>query len=84
VIAQGLRDGDRVDLTSHFAGEKRTVCGFRVVAYDLPRGCAAAYFPEANPLVPVGSVAEKSRTPTYKSIVISLLRSGDEPAPARP
>ncbi|HTF32758.1 MAG TPA: FdhF/YdeP family oxidoreductase [Myxococcota bacterium] len=84
VIAQGLRDGDRVDLTSHFAGEKRTVYGFRVVAYDLPRGCAAAYFPEANPLVPVGSVAEKSRTPTYKSIVISLLRSGDEPAPARP
>jgi anaerobic selenocysteine-containing dehydrogenase len=84
VVAQGLHDGDRVDLTSHFDGEKRTVRGFRVVAYDVPRGCAAAYFPEANPLVPVGSVAEGSRTPTYKSIVISLLRSGEEPALARP
>ncbi len=83
VIMQGLRDGDRVDLTSHFGGEKRMVCGFRVVAYDLPRGCAAAYFPEANPLVPLESVAEKSRTPTYKSIIISLLRS-EEPARARP
>ncbi|HME68890.1 MAG TPA: FdhF/YdeP family oxidoreductase [Myxococcota bacterium] len=84
VIAQGLRDGDRVDLTSHFGGEKRMVCGFRVVGYDLPRGCAAAYFPEANPLVPVGSVAEKSRTPTYKSIIISLRRSEEEPARALP
>jgi len=84
VAARGLQDGDRVDVTSHFDGEKRTVHGFRVVAYDVPRGCAAAYFPEANTLVPVGSVAEKSRTPTYKSIVISLQRNGEEPAQARP
>ena len=41
----------RVDLTSHFRGETRCVRGFRIVAYDVPRGCAAAYFPEANPLV---------------------------------
>jgi len=58
------------------------VYGFRVVPYDLPRGCAAAYYPEANPLVPVDSVAEKSRTPTYKSIVISLASSREEPARA--
>lgn len=82
VIAQGLCDGDRVDLTSHFGGEKRRVYGFRVVAYDLPRGCAAAYFPEANPLVPVGSVADKSGTPTFKSIVISLVPSRGESARA--
>jgi molybdopterin-dependent oxidoreductase alpha subunit len=83
VILQGLQDGDRVDLTSAFGDERRTVRGFRVVAYDVPRGCAAAYFPEANPLVPLDSVAEKSGTPTYKSIVVSLLRSGEEPAYAR-
>jgi len=83
VIAEGLREGDRVDVTSHFSGEKRTLSGFRIVAYELPRRCAAAYFPEANPLVPVGSMAEKSRTPTYKSIVISLARSAEDPAPAR-
>jgi molybdopterin-dependent oxidoreductase alpha subunit len=82
LVAQGLRGGDRVDLTSHFGGETRTVYGFRVVPYDLPRGCAAAYYPEANPLVPVDSVAEKSRTPTYKSIVISLASSREEPARA--
>jgi hypothetical protein len=42
------------------------------VPYPIPKGCAAAYFPEANPLVPLGSVAEKSETPTSKSIVISI------------
>ena len=46
--------------------------GFRVVPYDLPRGCAAAYFPEANALVPLDDAAARSRTPTYKSIEISL------------
>jgi len=36
------------------------------VAYSVPQGCAAAYFPEANVLVPVTSVAEKSNTPASK------------------
>src|SRR5262245_21263655 len=72
---RGLAPGDRVDLTSHFRGETRSVRGFRVVAYDLPRGCAAAYFPEANPLVPAESYAEGSRTPTFKSIEISVAPS---------
>jgi anaerobic selenocysteine-containing dehydrogenase len=46
-----LRAGQAVDLTSHFRGETRTLRGFRVVPYDVPRRCAAAYFPEANGLV---------------------------------
>jgi molybdopterin-dependent oxidoreductase alpha subunit len=68
----GLREGQRVDLTSHFRGEKRTLRGFRALAYDLPRACAAAYFPEANGLVPLDSQAELSHTPSYKSIEISI------------
>lgn len=72
IAASGLAPGDRVDLASHFRGETRRVEGFRVVPYDLPRGCAAAYFPEANALVPLDDAAARSRTPTYKSIEISL------------
>jgi hypothetical protein len=68
-----------VDLTSHFANgggeETRVVRGFRTVAYDVPRGCAAAYFPEANPLVPLAHHAEGSLTPAYKSVVVSLAPS---------
>jgi anaerobic selenocysteine-containing dehydrogenase len=72
IEAAGLRAGQGVDLTSHFRGETRTLRGFRVLAYDLPRRCAAAYFPEANGLVPLASRAERSHTPTYKSIEISI------------
>ena len=70
--AHGLAPGDRVDLTSHFEGETRTLRGFTAREYDLPRGCAATYFPEANPLVPIGSFAEGSHTPSYKSIEVSI------------
>ena len=68
----GLNSGDLVDLTSHFEGEERVARRFTVVPYSIPRRCAATYFPEANVLVPVRSVAEKSNTPASKSVVISI------------
>jgi molybdopterin-dependent oxidoreductase alpha subunit len=72
VAEQGLSDGQVIDLVSHFEGVERIAERFVVVPFLLPRRCAAAYFPEANVLVPVGSYAEGSRTPTSKSIEISL------------
>jgi molybdopterin-dependent oxidoreductase alpha subunit len=72
IEAAGLRARQSVDLVSHFNGEERVAPQFAVVPYDIPRGCAATYFPEANVLVPVGSVAEKSNTPASKSVVISI------------
>jgi molybdopterin-dependent oxidoreductase alpha subunit len=68
----GLRAGQLVDLTSHFGGQERTATRFVVVPYSIPRRCAATYFPEANVLVPIDSVAEKSNTPASKSVPISL------------
>jgi len=68
----GLRAGEVVDLTSHFEGGERQADRFAVVPYPIPAGCAAAYFPEANRLVPLNSFAERSQTPTSKSIVISI------------
>jgi molybdopterin-dependent oxidoreductase alpha subunit len=78
VDAAGLRARQVVDLVSHFDGEERIAREFAVVPYDIPRGCAATYFPEANVLVPVGSVAEKSNTPASKSVIISI-RAVEEP-----
>lgn len=72
IAARGLKATDRVRLTSHFRGEERALNGFTVVSYDLPRGCAAAYFPEANSLVPTEHYDERSRTPASKSIVITV------------
>jgi len=68
----GLVEGQLVDLVSHFEGEERIGRAFRVVPYSIPRRCAATYFPEANVLVPVRHVADKSNTPASKSVVISL------------
>ena len=73
---QGLVKGQLVDLVSHFDGEERTAHSFVVIPYSIPRRCAATYFPEANVLVPIGSVAEKSNTPASKSVRISLRSSG--------
>ncbi len=70
--ACGFKEGQVVDLISHFAAEERVALRFIVVPYDIPRCCAATYFPEANVLVPIGSVAEKSNTPASKSVVISI------------
>jgi len=72
---RGLLPGQRVDITSHFGVETRRAEGFLTVPYDIPEGCAAAYFPEANVLVPIGSVAAKSNTPAYKSILVTLAAS---------
>lgn len=72
----GFTDGQLVDLISEWPGpdglEERRAERFRVVAYPTARECAAAYFPEANVLVPVDSTAEISNTPTSKSVIIRL------------
>jgi len=68
----GLRDGQLVNLVSHFEDEERVARNFRIVPYSIPRRCAATYFPEANVLVPVKYFADKSHTPASKSVVISI------------
>ncbi|HEY2067080.1 MAG TPA: FdhF/YdeP family oxidoreductase [Gemmatimonadaceae bacterium] len=75
VAELGLEAEQVVDITSHFQGETRTARQFIVVPYDIPRRNAATYFPEANVLVPVNSVAERSNTPTSKYIVITVAPS---------
>ena len=69
----GLTDAQVVDLVSEWSdGVARRAEAFRVVSYPTARGCAAAYFPETNVLVPLDSTAETSNTPTSKSIVVRL------------
>jgi molybdopterin-dependent oxidoreductase alpha subunit len=82
IAARQLSDGEYVDITSHTRedGSTRVAKSFRIVAYDIPAGCAATYFPEANALISKDSFADKSRTPLSKFVPITLARS-TEPAP---
>jgi molybdopterin-dependent oxidoreductase alpha subunit len=64
----GLKDGGLVDIA---AGE-RIASGFRLVSYDTPPGCIAAYYPEANVLVALDDRSSESGTPSFKSILVTL------------
>jgi molybdopterin-dependent oxidoreductase alpha subunit len=80
--ALGLSDGDRVDLVSVWHdGVERRAEDFRLVDYPTTPGCAAAYYPEANVLVPLDSVADISNTPTSKGITVRLDRRLPVPQP---
>ncbi|TLG12386.1 FdhF/YdeP family oxidoreductase [Nocardia cyriacigeorgica] len=72
----GFTDGELVDLVSEWSdGVQRRVEGFRIVAYSTPRGNAAAYYPETNPLIPLDHVAARSNTPVAKAVTIRLERA---------
>ncbi len=75
IAALGLAAGESVDITSYFDDGKRCVFGFTVVPYAIPLDCCAAYFPEANPLIPLKSVAARSGTPTSKCVIVSVKSS---------
>ena len=64
-----------VDITSYWEDGERKAEQFYAIPYDIPAGTAAAYFPEANVLIPVNSTALESNTPTSKSIEISVAPS---------
>jgi anaerobic selenocysteine-containing dehydrogenase len=80
IRAAGLQQGQIVDLINRFGGVERVAKHFMVAPYRIPRGCVATYFPEANVLVPIDSVAAKSNTPTSKFVVITILPSPEGPA----
>ncbi|HWH97687.1 MAG TPA: FdhF/YdeP family oxidoreductase, partial [Pseudolysinimonas sp.] len=69
----GLTDGQRVDIFSEWKNEPdRVLRNYRIVSYPTAKGCAAAYYPEANVLVPLTSAAEESNTPVSKAVIVRL------------
>jgi molybdopterin-dependent oxidoreductase alpha subunit len=75
-VALGLAEGAWVDLLGCADdGVPREATGFRLVDYDIPRGCVAGYYPETNVLVPLDSYALDARTPTSKAVPVRLRAS---------
>ncbi|MEE1925500.1 FdhF/YdeP family oxidoreductase [Pseudomonas sp. 148P] len=73
IIRLGFNPGDKADIVSLWGdGLERRVTGFTLLAFDIPAGQAAAYYPEVNPLVPLESVGDGSHTPTSKFVAIQL------------
>ncbi|HEV7350779.1 FdhF/YdeP family oxidoreductase [Telluribacter sp.] len=78
MAAAGYQPGEVVDLFNLTDGQERVARTFILVAYDIPRRCIATYFPEANVLVPISTTAQKSNTPVYKTVPVSLRKAGKE------
>jgi anaerobic selenocysteine-containing dehydrogenase len=73
IIRLGFKPGQKADVISIWNdGLERRVKGFTLLAFDIPAGQAAAYYPEVNPLVPLESVGDGSHTPTSKFVAIRL------------
>jgi molybdopterin-dependent oxidoreductase alpha subunit len=72
----GFEPGEKVDMISLWDdGRERRVSGFTLIAYDIPKGQAAAYYPETNPLVPLDSYGDRTFTPTSKFIAIKFAKA---------
>ena len=69
---RGIQERQLVNITSHFEGQTRTLEKMIAIPYNIPRGNTAAYYPEANVLVPVASVAYISNTPTSKFVIVTV------------
>ena len=75
----GFEPGQKVDMVSLWDdGVERRVSGFTLLAFDIPAGQAAAYYPETNPLVPLESHGEGSFTPTSKFVAVRLENARDD------
>lgn len=69
---RGFHPKQKVNVTSHHEGVERHAEDWYLVPYQIPRRSLAAYFPEANVLVPLNHFADKSKTPVSKYIVVTL------------
>jgi len=73
LAARGLKDGDRVDIeTLVDDGIERRVAAFTARAWDIPPGCAAAYYPEAGGLIAASTVSTHTHTPLYKEMPVRV------------
>jgi anaerobic selenocysteine-containing dehydrogenase len=78
IIRLGFQPGQKADVISIWGDNReRRVKGFTLLAFDIPAGQAAAYYPEVNPLVPLESIGDGSSTPTSKFVAIRLERASE-------
>ncbi|MBX5172931.1 FdhF/YdeP family oxidoreductase [Rhizobium sp. NZLR1b] len=73
--ARGLADGDRVDIESVGETGSKSVKGFTAVAYDIPLGSVAGYYPEMNRVIALADYDRKSGTPAYKGVPVKVQKS---------
>jgi molybdopterin-dependent oxidoreductase alpha subunit len=72
LVARGLHHGDRVSVEPAVPDGIARRLILTAICYDIATGSAAAYYPEANRLVPLNFRDRASGTPAYKSVPVRV------------
>ena len=73
IAEAGLQDGQKVRMIGDAPdGQDRRLGGLKLVAYKLPRGTVASYYPECNVLIAASHHDELSKTPASKSVPVRI------------
>ena len=75
LAAQGLEHGDLVDIETVSSVRTLRLTGITAIENSIARGCVAAYYPEANVLVPLDYIDKECGTPSYKSIPVRIRKA---------
>ncbi|WP_322011105.1 FdhF/YdeP family oxidoreductase [Paraburkholderia sp. J12] len=75
MAAQGIEHGDLVDIETATPGRTLRLNGITAIVYSIAKGSVAAYYPEANVLVPLDYIDKESGTPSYKSVPVRVVRT---------
>ncbi len=76
LAGQGLEHGDLVDIETVSPSRTLRLAGITAIEYNIARGSVAAYYPEANVLVPLDYIDKECGTPSYKSIPVRISKAG--------
>lgn len=75
MAAQGIEHGDLVDIETLTPGRTLRLANITAIVYGIAKGSVAAYYPEANVLVPLDYIDKESGTPSYKSVPVRVVRA---------
>lgn len=72
---KGLEHGDLVEIETALPSGGRRLLQLTAISYDISQGSVAAYYPEANCLIPLDYQDKESGTPSYKSIPVRISKA---------
>ena len=75
LTAKGLEHGDLVEVETALPSGGKRLLQLTAISYDISEGSVAAYYPEANCLIPLDYQDKESGTPSYKSIPVRISKA---------
>ncbi|RAX41042.1 FdhF/YdeP family oxidoreductase [Rhizobium tropici] len=73
--AKGLEHGDLVEIETALPSGGKRLLKLTAISYDISEGSVAAYYPEANCLIPIDYQDKESGTPSYKSVPVRVSKA---------